>query len=210
MYAANARRSIIAAAAGHRDEAMTTDEPLTALPSRVAAEQRIRLLIDEAERSPATAGHIAAAMIDLRAFAAYNAGAGYDAGNRLIRSLALLLQREVADAVMGGFASHLSDDRFLVMGSMSELEGRLRLVMDLFDAEQTRQRLPGTSQRPILMRVLYLGAVFERIKEARELFKLEHDMRAKAARFEDECPSRSIFVSDERNTNRHGFMRRSA
>lgn len=203
-------QSLLAAAAGHWDEAMTTDEPLTALPSRVAAEQRIRLLIDEAERSPATAGHIAAAMIDLRAFAAYNAGAGYDAGNRLIRSLALLLQREVADAVMGGFASHLSDDRFLVMGSMSELEGRLRLVMDLFDAEQTRQRLPGTSQRPISMRVMYLGAVFERIKEARELFKLEHDMRAKAARFEDDSPARSIFVSDERNTTRHGLMRRSA
>jgi GGDEF domain-containing protein len=168
------------------------------------------LLIDEARRAPANAGHMAAAMIDLRAFAAFNASAGYDAGNRLIRSMGSLLQREVADVVTGGFASHLSDDRFLVIGATSELEGRLRLAMDLFDAEQSRQRLPGTSQRPISMRVMYFGTVFERIGEARELFKLEHDMRAKAARFEDDSPARSIFVSDERNINRHGLLRRSA
>jgi EAL domain-containing protein (putative c-di-GMP-specific phosphodiesterase class I) len=118
-------QSLLGAAAGQRDESVATDEPLTTLPSRVAAEQRVDLLIDEARRAPANAGHMAAAMIDLRAFAAFNASAGYDAGNRLIRSMGSLLQREVRLAPeRRSVPGHRGDER--TRGSASAGDGSLR------------------------------------------------------------------------------------
>ncbi|MGQ0627458.1 MAG: EAL domain-containing protein [Phycisphaerales bacterium] len=213
-------RSLLNAMAAQLASGGRRVDPLTGLPGRVAAEQRVRELIAERQGMGSVSVHTDAVFIDVRNFADFNGAFGYELGDQLILDLAALLRLVMNPGNEPGAISHLGVDRFLVTGAGHAFEQRLERLVTEFDASlgrgrdwtasgipEFRAKASDGSVLPTVagtgLRLLYTPNVFDRVKSARELFVIERQMRIKASRLEPHLePGRSHLVRDQRTANR--------
>jgi GGDEF domain-containing protein len=189
---------------------------LAGFPTRVQADLHMAEAI-EAWRSGAEAAcplSSDVAFIDVRRFADYNAMVGYNVGDRLIRTIADLIESEILARTPGYFAAHLGDDRFIVCAPEGEIGPSLLRLIDRFEEfagglagspapvrgpvsekQQPRIALP----RPAI-RVLLLNGPLRQVRHARELYQMERDLRDECRAHEQEGTEiRSRLVMREMN-----------
>jgi EAL domain-containing protein (putative c-di-GMP-specific phosphodiesterase class I)/GGDEF domain-containing protein len=202
-------RTLLWAAAGQQNTQSHRADPLTRLPGRVAADQRVAELIRVAHT-----GHeepYDAAIIDLQGFDSFNSRCGYDLGDQLLVDLASLLRTMTNAQSSPMFLAHLSVDRFLLIGRGGMVEPMLEDLIGRFDSTLAHTGTGrGEPAEPLRLRVLVMPGVFARIQQPRELSVLEMQLRARfqsehlAGRFKG-----SGIVRDER-ANRGDALRLSA
>ncbi|MFT3685517.1 MAG: GGDEF domain-containing protein [Phycisphaerales bacterium] len=177
---------------------------LTGLPGKVAAEKRVSRLIAD-RRSD-----VAAAFIDVRAFAGYNAAYGYDTGDRLIQDIAAHLRTHLASGDEA-FIAHLGDDRFIALGAPDQLSKGVDAVVRAFDESVAAtpactlqptlaQREPDTSPR-VGLRVVMVPRPFTALTSFRELLEFERDVRTDQ-RAGDADATKSVVINAEPPTAR--------
>jgi diguanylate cyclase (GGDEF)-like protein len=100
--------------------------PLTRLPGNRSIESRVESALVE-ERA------LAVLYVDLNQFKAYNDAYGYDAGDRVLQTLA----RVLVDQVRGGgpvdFIGHIGGDDFIALSTPERMEEAARLICAGFD-----------------------------------------------------------------------------
>lgn len=114
--------------------------PLTGLPGRVLADEHLSRLFRNAPLPPnadTSALRLArthdAALIDVRAFSAYNERMGYELGDELLRRVAETFRRVCGLLSSEIYFAHLGDDRFLATAAAGVLEQPLREFAAAFD-----------------------------------------------------------------------------
>lgn len=162
---------------------------LTELPTRVQADRHVMESI-LAWRSGHTGPLYAdAAFVDLRRFTDYNTAFGFNVGDRLIRTLADMIESEVRSQLTTCFVAHISDDRFLVTAPEGELGPKLYKLIERFEEFADSMGVthvpfavsagqPLKLPRPAI-RVLMLDGVLREISDARTLYRLEQELREK-------------------------------
>jgi PleD family two-component response regulator len=100
--------------------------PLTRLPGNLSIESRV-------ERHIADGRPLAVLYFDLNQFKAYNDAYGYDAGDRVIKSLARVLVERVRE---GGadFVGHIGGDDFILLSTPEKMEATAAAACSAFDA----------------------------------------------------------------------------
>ncbi|MBI3566328.1 MAG: response regulator [Elusimicrobia bacterium] len=101
--------------------------PLTRLPGNLSIESRIERAI--AEKTP-----LAVLYVDLNQFKAYNDAYGYDAGDRVIKTLARVLVDEVRNGGPADFIGHIGGDDFIALSTPDRMEEAARRICASFDA----------------------------------------------------------------------------
>lgn len=152
---------LLNAAAEATREVHLRTAPLTGLPGRVRCDEHIGELLSgryESIGSARSGPAYDAALVDIRGLADFNGTYGYELGDQLLRHLAAMLQRYVAQLDPPAFLGHLNDDRFLVTARREVLAPRLRRLGERFDAlvesqspllnEYTSTREPGLTLAP--------------------------------------------------------------
>ena len=100
--------------------------PLTRLPGNLSIESRVDRAL--AEKKP-----LAVLYVDLNQFKAYNDAYGYDAGDRVLKTLA----RVLVDQLAGGpvdFVGHIGGDDFIALSTPDRMEEAARRICAAFDA----------------------------------------------------------------------------
>lgn len=101
--------------------------PLTRLPGNLSIESRIDRAIGE--QKP-----LAVLYVDLNQFKAYNDAYGYDAGDRVIMSLARVLVDQVRRGGPADFIGHIGGDDFIALSTPDRMETAAKNVCAAFDA----------------------------------------------------------------------------
>lgn len=186
---------------------------ITVLPSRVEADRHVAEMIRAWRAGHPGAHHADAVFVDIRRFSDYNAAFGYAVGDRMIRSLADMIDAEIGTRLASCFVAHLSDDRFLITAPPGELGPRLYALIDRFEefanslggeslsltpapgvVESTHIPLPRPS-----LRVLLLDGALQEIATASDLYRLERQLRDRCRQEEQTDPNvGSRVVIDER------------
>lgn len=205
-------RDLLKAAAHEGRLGRSWRAPVTGLPARIRADQHltemIRRGVDAAGRL-APGFHADAAFVDIKSFADYNAAFGYELGDRLIRSLSDLIAATVVSGSQDTFLSHLGEDRFLLTAPAGVLEPRLQNLIDGFDRQA--RLLPargllgpkdgfaaGLPCPRMCLRVLFLPDVFERVKQPRDVYRLEQQLRSVSTSRSGQGASGSYIIRDWR------------
>ena len=214
-------RSLLAAAASDA-AAQRTTQPVTGLPGRVAAELMYADLIRRAGTfAPAAREAVQGVIIDIIGISGINGSHGYETGDGLIRSLASLIQRHVLDVhAEPGFITHLADDRFFVVAERGGLRERLGKFASEFEAvlknsighrdgretnyleiRSSSGQSPAdsfTASNPGL-RLLLVPNLLSKAATSRDLTRIEHSLRQRAARDLRKAVDRSfVLVEDQR------------
>ena len=93
----------------HQQEALATHDPLTGLPTRLLATDRLQMALDNAER----AGHrVGLLFIDLDGFKAVNDAYGHEVGDLMLQEIALRLKAALRT---GDTVARVGGDEFLVI-----------------------------------------------------------------------------------------------
>jgi PleD family two-component response regulator len=100
--------------------------PLTRLPGNLSIESRV-------ERQIAEGRPLAVLYCDLNQFKAYNDAYGYDAGDRVLKSLARVLVERVR-AGDSDFVGHIGGDDFILLSTPDKMEAAAAAVCAGFDA----------------------------------------------------------------------------
>jgi GGDEF domain-containing protein len=194
-------------------ESGTSQSRVTVLPSRVEADRHVAEMIKAWRAGQPGQHHADAVFVDIRRFADYNAAFGYAVGDRMIRSLADMIDAEIGTRLASCFVAHLSDDRFLITAPPGELGPRLYALIDRFEEFATTlggeslslTPAPGVVEsthiplpRPSL-RVLLLDGALQDIATASELYRLERQLRDRCRLEEQADPAiGSRVIIDER------------
>lgn len=191
----------------------STQGGITVLPTRVHADRHIADTIKAWRGGQSGQIHADAAFVDIRRFADYNAAFGYSVGDRMIRSLADMIDAEVSSRVPECFVAHLSDDRFLVTAPSGELGPRLYGLIDRFEEFATAmggESLPLTPAPGVVasthihlpkpsLRVLLLDGALQEIGTASDLYRIERQLRDRCRQEEKSEPALgSRVIIDER------------
>ncbi len=186
---------------------------VTVLPTRVEADRHVAEMIKAWQRGQTGQLHADAVFVDIRRFSDYNAAFGYAVGDRMIRSLADMIDAEIGTRLASCFVAHLSDDRFLLTAPSGELGPRLYSLIDRFEEFATSlcgeslslTPAPGVVEsthiplpRPSLRVLLFDGALQE-IANTSDLYRLERQLRDRCRQDEKADPGvGSRVVIDER------------
>ena len=101
--------------------------PLTRLPGNLSIESHIeRALV---EKRP-----LAVLYVDLNQFKAYNDGYGYDAGDRVIKTLARVMVDQVRAGGDADFIGHIGGDDFIALSTPDRMESAAKKICADFDA----------------------------------------------------------------------------
>lgn len=214
-------RTLLAAAASGA-AAQRATQPVTGLPGRVAAELIYADLIRRAGTfTPAAREAVQGVIIDVIGISRINGSHGYETGDLLIRSLALLIQRHVLDVhAEPGFVTHLADDRFFVVAERGGLRERLGKFASEFEAvlknsighrggretncleirSSSGQSRAGSSTASTPgLRLLLVPNLLSKAATSRDLTRIEHSLRQRAARDLRKAVDRSfVLVEDQR------------
>jgi diguanylate cyclase (GGDEF)-like protein len=98
--------------------------PLTRLPGNLSIESRV-------EKGIASGQPLAVLYVDLNQFKAYNDVYGYDAGDRVIKSLAKILVDEIPKGA--SFVGHIGGDDFIVLSDPERMEKTAAHACSRFD-----------------------------------------------------------------------------
>jgi diguanylate cyclase (GGDEF)-like protein len=101
--------------------------PLTRLPGNLSIESRI-------ERAIGDETPLAVLYVDLNQFKAYNDAYGYDAGDRVIKTLARVLVDQVRGGGPADFIGHIGGDDFIALSTPDRMEEAARKICAGFDA----------------------------------------------------------------------------
>lgn len=101
--------------------------PLTRLPGNLSIESRV-------ERTLADKRPLAVLYVDLNQFKAYNDAYGYDAGDRVLKSLARVLVDQVRAGGAADFIGHIGGDDFIALSTPDRMEDAARRICESFDA----------------------------------------------------------------------------
>jgi diguanylate cyclase (GGDEF)-like protein len=101
--------------------------PLTRLPGNLSIESRI-------DRALAEKRALAVLYVDLNQFKAYNDAYGYDAGDRVLKSLARVLVDQVRAGGPADFIGHIGGDDFIALSTPDRMEDAARRICAEFDA----------------------------------------------------------------------------
>ncbi|MDE2511100.1 MAG: response regulator [Elusimicrobia bacterium] len=101
--------------------------PLTRLPGNLSIESRIDRAL--AEQRP-----VAVLYVDLNQFKAYNDAYGYDAGDRVIKTLARVLVDQVRAGGDADFIGHIGGDDFIALSTPDRMEKAAAKICADFDA----------------------------------------------------------------------------
>ncbi len=150
--AAAAIRQIVAA---RREEVTHGRDSLTGLFDGRALHAALSTAIADAEQS---GGHVGLLFLDLDYFKRVNDRHGHQAGSRILRQVATLLQAAAADA--GGFAARYGGDEFVLVLPGADLDQAFRraerlrsdVASTLFSSD------PGTDSRPVVSLTCSIGA----------------------------------------------------
>lgn len=101
--------------------------PLTRLPGNLSIESHVeRAIVDNQE--------LAVLYVDLNQFKAYNDAYGYDAGDRVIKSLARVLVDQVRNEGPANFIGHIGGDDFIALSTPQRMEEAAQKICTSFDA----------------------------------------------------------------------------
>lgn len=197
----------------HSREGRASAGGITVLPSRVEADRHVAEMIKSWRAGHPGTHHADAVFVDIRRFSDYNAAFGYAVGDRMIRSLADMIDAEIGTRLASCFVAHLSDDRFLITAPPGELGPRLYALIDRFEEFATTlggeslslTPAPGVVEsthiplpRPSL-RVLLLDGALQDIASASDLYRLERQLRDRCRLEEQADPAiGSRVIIDER------------
>jgi diguanylate cyclase (GGDEF)-like protein len=101
--------------------------PLTRLPGNLSIESRI-------DRALADKKALAVLYVDLNQFKAYNDVYGYDAGDRVIKTMARVLVDQVRAGGSAEFIGHIGGDDFIALTTPDRMETAAQKICDDFDA----------------------------------------------------------------------------
>jgi diguanylate cyclase (GGDEF)-like protein len=101
--------------------------PLTRLPGNLSIESHIEEALDGGKP-------FAVLYVDLNQFKAYNDVYGYDAGDRVIKTLGSLLLSIVRESPDGDFVGHIGGDDFIVICAPARMEALAAKICKRFDA----------------------------------------------------------------------------
>lgn len=187
------------------------------LPSRIQTDRHIADVIaswKQAAPSEASALHTDVAIVDLQRLSECNAAFGYPFGDRMIRTLAEMIESEVAGPIHSCFLSHLGEDRFLLTAPAGTLEPRLIGLIERFEDFAAQVTPDGRTERAdvvasinpqgslrIAARVLLMPELLCEISHVRELYHREFLLRQHAARRDSAAADRrspgSVLIRDE-------------
>lgn len=136
---------LLSAAASVAKARQSRTAPLTGLPGRVAADERLTSVIRECRKTHDRGPDVA--VVDLRGLTEFNELYGYDLGDQLLRRVVAVLQLFVVREDSRTFLAHLGDDRFLLMAPPGTLLDRLVRMSRHFD--RTVAGRIGVENRPI-------------------------------------------------------------
>ena len=139
------------------DDFVTKGEPLDHLDGRIKMLIKQRILahtrswladlhgsvsLDHALRARLSAGYpLAVCFVDLRDLGRYNESAGYDAGDRILWTLARILRDQVQNRGTGDYVGYRGQDDFLILSTPESVEDLARNTLEAYAAAADQVRL---------------------------------------------------------------------
>jgi EAL domain-containing protein (putative c-di-GMP-specific phosphodiesterase class I)/GGDEF domain-containing protein len=191
-------RDLLHAASDMATQVNARTNPMTGLPNLVRAERHLADLVRlRGESGCDGAGNaVDLALIDIRAFSAYNQEFGYELGDELIRHLAMMINMLVVRGDDTIFTAHLNNEHFLVTARPGVLGKRVEHLRRQFDrmlqGDGGEERDLGVSLRAVV-----IEDVLSKAGSAREIQALAQNLR-KQADTAAVMPIQEAEVSDEK------------